>query len=149
MQDLWPLQKWQKGLQNSWGEGQRQQIPLLSKCQCTSTTSFAYRIFCLLETNPRSQKQSRLLRETEGCLLRLIRMVNGWAAGWTGKNKLPDILPSCIQKPSPFLFSSLIFARPKGFRCLTFRTSRSKSSKCKQAALKICVLGITVPLFFH
>lgn len=83
-------------------------FPSLSKCQCTSTISSAYSVFCLLETNPRSHRQSRLLRETEGCLLRLIRMVNGWAAGWTGKNKLPDILPSAIQKPSPFLFSPLL-----------------------------------------
>lgn len=97
-------------------------FPFPSKCQWTSTTSCAYKIFCLLETNPRSYRQSRLLRETEGCLLRLIRMGNGWAAGWTGKNKLPDILPSAIQTPSPFLFSPLGFAKPKGFRCLTFRT---------------------------
>lgn len=124
-------------------------IPSASKCRCTSMTSFVYRVFCLLETNPRSRRQSRLLRETEGCLLRLIRMVNGWAAGWTGKNKLPDILPSAIQKPSPFLFSPLSAARLKGFRCLTFRTLESKPSKCKQAALKICVLWVTVQLTFH
>lgn len=97
-------------------------FPFPSKCQCTSTTSCAYKIFCLLETNPRSYRQSKLLRETEGCLLRLIRMGNGWAAGWTGKNKLPDILPSAVQTPSIFLFSPLGFAKPKGFRCLTFRT---------------------------
>lgn len=94
----------------------------LSKCQWTSTTSCAYKIFCLLETNPRSYRQSRLLRETEGCLLRLIRMGNSWAAGWTGKNKLPDILPSAIQTSSLFLFSLLGFAKPKGLRCLTFKT---------------------------
>lgn len=97
-------------------------FPFPSKCQWTSLTSCAYKIFYLLETNPRSYRQSRLLRETEGCLLRLIRMGNGWAAGWTGKNKLPDILPSAIQTPSPFLFSPLGFVKPKGFRCLTFRT---------------------------
>lgn len=124
-------------------------IPSTSKNQCTSMTSFVYRVFCLLETNPRSRRQSRLLRETEGCLLRLIRMVNGWAAGWTGKNKLPDILPSAIQKPSPFLFSPLSIARPKGFRRLTFRTLEFKPSKRKQAALKICVLQVKIQLIFH
>lgn len=97
-------------------------FPFPSKCQWTSTTSHAYKIFCLLETNPRSYRQSRVLRETEGCLLRLIRIGNGWAAGWAGKNKLPDILPSAVQTPSPFLFSPLGFAKPKGFRCLTLRT---------------------------
>lgn len=97
-------------------------FPFPSKYQWTSTTSHAYKIFCLLETNPRSYRQSRVLRETEGCLLRLIRIGNGWAAGWAGKNKLPDILPSAVQTPSPFLFSPLGFAKPKGFRCLTLRT---------------------------
>lgn len=118
VQDLQPLQKLPaKAEMDSEGK-----LPSTSKCQCTSTTSSAYRILCLLETNPRSHRQSRLLRETEGCLLRLIRMVNGWAAGWTGKNKLPDILPSAIQKQSLSLFSPLSFAKPEGFKCLTFRT---------------------------